>query len=376
MAALSFPAHAQPTARYALSLERGEGAGACPDEVAFAAEVSRRQGHDVFGPSGERRVHVVLTRSEASWRADVTIEAPGSPSATTHFETTGNDCRPLFDAAAFAVSVVIDGDAKKEAEPAAELAEPPLRERPSTAATTPPSRSAAPKSDHSASRDEPSRARADRRANWVSLEIAEDLVFMPSASGVCSPAAQVGRSFECVSGSERYIGVPHPDYAGNVEGGVRPGTHRLLVGYERALTHGLGALVRGGFAFGDTPAGFFPFHVEVDARYRFGENAYAGHGIRGYVSAGIGLADFVARVDATISDCTNTPCPRGSPPTAGAVKQVAVYRHDGDAFVSIAVGVLWVMESGFGPFAELAASSAFPAEGFALEPSVGLAAGF
>jgi hypothetical protein len=55
---------------------------------------------------------------------------------------------------------------------------------------------------------------------------------------------------------------------------------------------------------------------------------------------------------------------------------VAAYRRQGQAFATAGAEVLWAFEGDVGAFFRMGGLFLFPAQGFVVQPSVGLAAGF
>jgi hypothetical protein len=325
-------------------------------------------------------MHVALWQRDTSWHADVTIVGANGVAETSHLETTGPDCTALFNATTLAVAVALEHE--PEASSNATTQEPTSRNR-----VEAPSPHASAGSSGNLRRTTtvqapgPTSTSENRRDNWLSLELAQDLFVMPSRSDLCSPETQRNGNVECFEGTDSFVGQTVPRYGGGAtNGGVVFSTERLLASYERALSRHLGALVRAGFAFGKTPpqpasgaSPFLPIHLELDARYWFGRDVFGERGLQGYVSAGVGIAEYVGAVHTTILDCTETTC---SPVSGALAKDVIAYQRGGQLFGTLAGAAVWAFDDNFSAFFRAGAVFTFPAEAFVLEPSLGLMVGF
>jgi hypothetical protein len=361
----------------ALSWERRPGAARCPDQTAFIAEVARRTSARL-DESAPRRLAVLVDRRDGIWHAQLTLTDDERRTSTNELDATGADCTTIFKAAAVAAAIAIEHPEEEPTSTTAILHEDdPDSLRSSTIVRDPPFGDARPGQDaprDTGARREPARRESAEPSNRFGLEIAQDLAFMSASDGLCRDWP-TGSNAECYDGDRPVYNVS-PDSPGRVTGGVGIATQRVLVSYDRAIAGPVNAMVRAGYAFGDTApdnpasARFMPFHFELDVRYRLG-----GDPVRASLFTGAGIAEVNSHIDLEVVECRDSECDPRSP-TSGEVRSVAAYRRQGQAFATAGAEVLWAFEGDVGAFFRMGGLFLFPAQGFVVQPSVGLAAGF
>jgi hypothetical protein len=230
-----------------------------------------------------------------------------------------------------------------------------------------------------AEQDRPSAAGRDeawgtRSHNWFGLELAQDLAYTEGTS-VCSPGSD--EPYACFAGETPYDGMPHPEHAGRIRGGMAVANTRLLASYERLLSRRIGVLFRGGFAFGGYPsaagqASFLPLHAELDARYYLVPRE---GGLDAFLFVGGGMAEVTSGTRVNVMDCADTACLQ-SPGPAGDTRDLRAYSQYGLTFVTAGLGATWMLADSFGLFGRLGAMAMFPASGAVVESSIGATAGF
>jgi hypothetical protein len=238
--------------------------------------------------------------------------------------------------------------------------------------------------------------------NWFGLQGGLDFAMM-SGSQVCGDDADV--AFSCFEGSDPYVGVPNFNYSGNIEGGFRPATARVMLSYERVISSLFSVEGRLGFAFNGGPESprsiggdnskFLPFHAEGRVKAYF-TKVYRddGSGLRGpsgFAMLGGGLAQVDPKVSVPVGECRiddGTPAGaqriisqledqcRRSENQVFDVKDVDVYQRLGTAFVTGGVGFRYGFGKQVAAIASVNAQFLLPSAGFTLSPSLGIAAGF
>jgi hypothetical protein len=236
--------------------------------------------------------------------------------------------------------------------------------------------------------------------NWISLSGGMDFAMM-SGSQVCDVGStQPDReAFSCFENGEPYQGRTNHNLGGDIESGFRPATIRVLVGYERVLLPFFTVEARLGFAFNGgpespAPAGdgssFLPVHAEARAKLYFSQvfrdDARGLRGFSGYVSLGGGLAQVDPKVTVPVGECV--PPPRTGSITneqaacidsnnqAVTTKDLEVYKRLGQSFISGGPGLRYGITKHIAAHLQLTGMFLLPSTGFALTPSLGVAAGF
>jgi hypothetical protein len=224
---------------------------------------------------------------------------------------------------------------------------------------------------------------------------------MMSGSQVCDVGStQPDReAFSCFENGDPYQGRTNHNLGGDIASGFRPATIRLLVGYERVILPFFSIEARLGFAFNGgpespAPAGdgssFLPIHAEARAKLYFSsvyrDDARGLKGLTGYVTLGGGMAQVDPKVTVPVGECV--PPPRTSTITneqadcidsnnqAITTKDLEVYKRLGQSFISGGPGLRYGITKNIAANLQLTGMFLLPSTGFALTPSLGVAAGF
>jgi hypothetical protein len=240
--------------------------------------------------------------------------------------------------------------------------------------------------------------------NWFGLQGGLDFAMM-SGSQVCRGGADV--AFSCFEDGDPYRGVPNLNFAGNIDGGFRAATARVMASYERVVSSLFSLEGRLGFAFNGGPESprsrggnnstFLPLHAEARAKLYF-TKVYRddGSGLRGpsgFAMLGGGLAQVDPHVSVPVGECRKA---SGTPPAAGepividtqeeacqnsqnqvfAIKDVDVYKRLGQGFISGGLGFRYGFGKQVAAIASVNAQFLLPSIGFTLSPSLGVTAGF
>jgi hypothetical protein len=217
--------------------------------------------------------------------------------------------------------------------------------------------------------------------NWLSAGLQQDFLMFSGESGVCG----TGRPAElsCFRAGDTFrdpsIAATAGD-GGEVAGGFRAATTRLLIGYDRVLfLPNLSLGVRLGYAIGGGPsepggAAFVPFHAEGRGTYWFAP-IETGR-IRPFVMAGGGLAQIDSSVTTEIVDrCVSGQTPPCTPGQV-AVSRVTVWKKTGTTFASIGGGAMYPLSDHGGITAELKGVLLFPSSGMSVALLAGYSHGF
>jgi hypothetical protein len=241
--------------------------------------------------------------------------------------------------------------------------------------------------------------------NWLGVQGGLDFAMM-SGSQVCGNNADI--SYSCFENGDPYRGVPNQNYAGNIDGGFRPATARVMLSYERAISSLFSLEGRFGFAFNGGPESakseggdsskFVPFHAEARAKLYF-TKVYRddGAGLKGpsgFVMVGGGLAQVDPHVSVPVAECRQTGLGSAFVPGAPneitpaenicsmsanralSVKDVDVYQRLGRGFVTAGVGFRLGISKRVAAIASVNSQFLLPSFGFTLSPSLGVSAGF
>lgn len=222
--------------------------------------------------------------------------------------------------------------------------------------------------------------------NWLSASLQQDFLMFSGETGVCGPDRPTELS--CYRAGDAFRPGTEQNTAGDggeVGGGFRPATTRLLLGYDRAMflpNLTLGA--RLGYAIGGGPAepngaGFIPVHAEVRGTYYF--KPLERRKIRPYATVGGGLAQIDSSVSTQVVDvCSPDGVAAGECPAA-AVGQVArstvtVWKKTGTTFASIGGGAMYPLSENGGITGELKGVFLFPSSGMSVSLQAGYTHGF
>jgi hypothetical protein len=208
--------------------------------------------------------------------------------------------------------------------------------------------------------------------NWVSLGLQQDIMLMPSTTGVCSG----GNEFSCFyENPDEYYELTPVERGGNeIEGGPARATLRILVGYDRIVGANIGLGVRVGYAFGGGPqapdgAAFLPIHAEGRLTYFFGQRPLANKGLRPFVHLSGGMAQVDAKVLVTVYDNDQNFA-------ADKRTDLAAWRKTGLPFVALGGGLMFAVSPKSGPYLDLRFMQMLGESGTVIAPQLGYAIGF
>ncbi len=240
--------------------------------------------------------------------------------------------------------------------------------------------------------------------NWFGLQGGLDFAMM-GGERVCHEDADL--AFSCFENGQPYIGVPNDNFAGEIDGGFRTATARIMLSYERVLSSIFSVEGRLGFAFNGGPESpssrggddskFLPFHAEGRAKVYF-TRVYRddGSGLKGpsgFVMLGGGLAQVDPHVSVPVGECRagdvalspatgqrmitmrEQACQQSTNQVFG-VKDVDVYKRLGQAFVTGGIGFRYGFGRRVAAIASVNGQFLLPSVGFTLSPSLGVIAGF
>jgi hypothetical protein len=217
--------------------------------------------------------------------------------------------------------------------------------------------------------------------NWLSAGLQQDFLMFSGASGVCGPDQP--EELSCFRAGDEFrdpLTVRTAGTGGEVAGGFRPATTRLLIGYDRVLfipNFSIGA--RLGYAIGGGPAepngaSFVPFHAELRGTYWFAPIAVGK--IRPYAMVGGGLA----QVDSSVTTEVVDQGPQGQIPLDDQgqprASRVTVWKKTGTTFASLGGGAMYPLSKNGGITAELKAVLLFPSSGATVSLQAGYTHGF
>jgi hypothetical protein len=225
--------------------------------------------------------------------------------------------------------------------------------------------------DRSAANEEPAGPAPEVpfKSNWLRLSFDVDALFLPSADDAC----RGGTGYSCFRGDTYYSGLPLKGADDAVNGGIRPATMRVLLGFDRAIgaNFTLGARVGWAFRGGPPRPGartFDPFHAEVSASYWFGHDPLARRGVRPYVTAALGTAQVDASIPvdayASVGDYR-----------AGKSQDYDAWKKTGLGFGALGLGAVVAPVPDGGVFLEVRALQMFPTAGVALALQLGCTLG-
>ena len=218
----------------------------------------------------------------------------------------------------------------------------------------------------------PEDPRKDVKDNWLTLQFSPDLMLVKSQAGVCNVESQEDGQFSCFFGDgTQFTGVPL-DSGNSTNGGIGPGSMRVLVGYDRVFAKRITVGARVGFAFNGHPKreiddkSFFPIHGEVRGAFHFSKDPFARAGVRPYVFAGGGIGDFSARVNTEIQQ-----------DLAGQVEEstVDVHQKGGMFWAGGGLGLQYAVNTKMAMVLEVGGRQTFPTSATILAPSLGFTYG-
>jgi hypothetical protein len=216
--------------------------------------------------------------------------------------------------------------------------------------------------------------------NWLSAGLQQDFLMFSGESGVCG----TGRPAElsCFRAGDEFRDPTTQFIAGDggeVAGGFRPATTRLLIGYDRVLFPNIAIGARLGYAIGGGPAepggaAFVPFHAELRGAYWFGPLEV--RKVRPYAMVGGGLAQVDSSVTTELVDRS----PQGQIPVDDegqpAASRVTVWKKTGTTFAALGAGAMYPLNRKSGITAELKGVLLFPSSGMSVSLQAGYTYGF
>jgi hypothetical protein len=216
--------------------------------------------------------------------------------------------------------------------------------------------------------------------NWLSAGLQQDFLMFSGATGVCGTDRPTELS--CYRAGDTFRDPAVEGTAGNagqVAGGFRPATTRLLIGYDRTLFPNISAGVRLGYAIGGGPAepngpGFIPVHAELRGSYWFAPLERGK--LRPYAALGAGLAQVDSSVTTQVVDRNaqgQIPLDANGNPVAS---RVTLWKKTGTTFASLGGGALYPLSEHSGISAELKAVLLFPSPGISVSLQAGYSHGF
>jgi hypothetical protein len=208
--------------------------------------------------------------------------------------------------------------------------------------------------------------------NWLSAGLQQDFLMFSGTSGVCN--VDRPEELSCFRAGDEFRdprSVGTAGDGGEVGGGFRPATTRLVIGYERTFWPNITLGGRVGYAIGGGPAepngpGFLPIHVEVRGSYWLAP--LEPHRIRPYLT----LSGGVAQVDGSVTTQLVDRSAQGEV----ALSRVTVWKKTGTTFGSFGGGLMYPLNDHGGITAELKAMVLFPSSGLSMSLQAGYSHGF
>lgn len=216
--------------------------------------------------------------------------------------------------------------------------------------------------------------------NWLSAGLQQDFLMFSGESGVCG--LERPTELSCFRANDEFRDPTTQFIAGDggeVAGGFRPATTRLLLGFDRVFFPNISIGARLGYAIGGGPAepggaGFVPFHAELRGTYWFGPLEV--RKVRPYATIGGGLAQIDSSVTTEIVDRS----PQGQIPVdeqgQPEASRVTVWKKTGTTFAALGAGVMYPLNLKSGITAELKGVLLFPSSGMSVSLQAGYAYGF
>jgi hypothetical protein len=216
--------------------------------------------------------------------------------------------------------------------------------------------------------------------NWLSAGLQQDFLMFSGETGVCG--TERPEELSCFRAGDQFRD-PTVEFTagdgGEVAGGFRPATTRLLIGYDRVLFPNITVGARLGYAIGGGPtqpngASFVPFHAEVRGAYWFAPIEIGK--IRPYATVGGGLAQIDSSVTTQLVDRSaqgQIPVDPGGQPQAS---RVTVWKKTGTTFASLGGGAMYPLTEKSGITAELKGVLLFPSSGVSVSLQAGYSHGF
>lgn len=216
--------------------------------------------------------------------------------------------------------------------------------------------------------------------NWLSAGLQQDFLMFSGESGVCG--VDRPEELSCYRAGDQFRDPAVERTAGDggeVAGGFRPATTRLLIGYDRVLFPNISVGARLGYAIGGGPsepggASFVPFHAEVRGTYWFAPLQLGE--LRPFALLGAGLA----QVDSSVSTEVVDQSPQGQIPVdeqgRPRASRVTVWKKTGTTFATLGAGAMYPLSDHGGISAELKGTFLFPSLGLGMSLQAGYTHGF
>jgi hypothetical protein len=210
---------------------------------------------------------------------------------------------------------------------------------------------------------------APHKRSWVSVAFQAEALVLPTAKDACGG----GTGYTCFNGSTYYATQPLHGADDVVNGGIRLGTKRVLIGYDRAVGDNVTVGGRAGFAFGGGPTrpggrGFDPIHLEGRATYWFGHDPLARSGLRFSATAAVGYAEVDAAVPADVYASA-------AAYQAGQSQTFDAWRKTGNLFGALGLGAMFAFTADSGLELEVKGMAMLPTTGTALAAQIGYVVG-
>jgi hypothetical protein len=200
-----------------------------------------------------------------------------------------------------------------------------------------------------------------RRKSWLGVDIAQSVGAF-AAQGACSVSSQENAGYACFRSrdGEQYRG--RPVYR-NEAPAIGWAPTRVRLGYDRLVFYDTSLGVRVGYAFaGEGPtlpggAAFVPYSAEIVARHWLGSDPFARGGLRGFLSASAGFAQFDVAATTKTREDPRAPYAQGG---NDLEQQVDVWKRAGDLFVAVGGGAVYPLSEDLALEVELSVAQAFP----------------
>jgi hypothetical protein len=215
-----------------------------------------------------------------------------------------------------------------------------------------------------------------RRYNWFGLELSQD-VGIVAAQGACSVQSQESDAYACYRAHDGAVYTGRPIY-GDEPIAVGRAPTRVLLSYERLVSYQTTLGVRVGYAlFGARrtlpgAVGFVPFSAEASARHWLGSDPFARDGLRAYVMASAGFAEFDIGFDAHVREDPDAPYTQ---PGNDLEQSLDASKRAGDLFIALGGGLMYPLRESFAPVVEVRVAQAFPYAATVLSASLGVKIG-
>jgi hypothetical protein len=209
---------------------------------------------------------------------------------------------------------------------------------------------------------------AGPKKNWFGVAFQQDVLLAPAATDVCKDP---NSEYSCFMGDAAYDGQKALAQSDAVASGLTQSTTRILLAYDRVLNANLMAGARIGYAFlgaGPVAPGgkaFFPAHIEARVSYWLGTDPFIRVGVRPFLVAGLGAAQFDGKVSVRVYNM-------------GSIDgdNVDAWRKVGTMFATAGVGMMYALDHDSGIVGEVKGFAGLPTTGFAASLQVGYSRGF